>query len=563
MKKIKIRDLTLRDGQQSQLATRMNQDQIDRVLPYYRDANFYAMEVWGGAVPDSTMRYLGEDPWERLRKIKEGIGDASKLTALSRGRNLFGYNPYPDHAIEGFNRNSIETGVDIMRIFDALNDIENMKYTIKVVQENGGETDCAICFTTDPQITLADRIKGFFSGKKFPKAVFDIDYFVDKAKELEALGADIITIKDMAGLIHPSVAAPLYQKLKKTIKVPIDHHSHCTPGYGLASALMAIINGADIVDTVILNFSGGPAGPSFELIQIFCDKLGIETDVNLEAVAKINKELYHIRKELHEYDKMKIIPKQFDISKDKLPNEIDMLFDQAILAAEQNKHSRLLQFTHAINDFFHFPKPDAHVKEAQIPGGMYSNMLAQLDAAGKGHLLSDVLDEVPIVRVAAGVPPLVTPTSQIVGVQAVNNVIDAVKGNERYSSLTSQFVQLVEGGYGTTPVPIDPDFREKITGNREEKPYDTSKHEWQENPELPEFGEGVKLAMTEKEELLLELFPAVAKGFLRERREKEYQETTEKQSARIFEKEKKRFSELLSGITGDYQSLPDEEEIIL
>ncbi len=158
--KILVRDLTLRDGQQSQFATRMNQAQVDRLLPYYQKAGFYAMEVWGGAVPDSVMRYLNENPWERLEKIKAAVGSASKLTALSRGRNLFGYNPYPDEVIEGFCRNAVRSGIDIMRIFDALNDIDNMKSTIRYVKQNGGIADCAVCYTVDPKFTLADRAQG-------------------------------------------------------------------------------------------------------------------------------------------------------------------------------------------------------------------------------------------------------------------------------------------------------------------------------------------------------------------------------------------------------------------
>ena len=201
--KLLIRDLTLRDGQQSSFATRMTQQQIDRVLPFYKDANFYAMEVWGGAVPDSVMRYLNENPWDRLEKIKAVVGNVSKLTALSRGRNLFGYAPYTDEIIEGFCRNSIESGLGIMRIFDALNDVNNVKSTIKYVKKYGGIADCAVCYTIDPKypkLSLLDKLKG----KKNPEPVFTNAYFLDKAKQMAALGADMVTIKDMSGLIQPS-----------------------------------------------------------------------------------------------------------------------------------------------------------------------------------------------------------------------------------------------------------------------------------------------------------------------------------------------------------------------
>jgi pyruvate carboxylase subunit B len=193
MKTLKIRDLTLRDGQQSSFATRMRQEQIDRVLPYYKDAKFYAMEVWGGAVPDSVMRYLGENPWTRLETIHKAVGEVSKLTALSRGRNLFGYSPYTDEIIEGFSRNAIESGLGIMRIFDALNDVDNVKSTIKYVKQYGGIADCAVCYTIDPKypkLSLWERLRG----KKIPEPVFTDDYTVGKAKQMAALGADMITI---------------------------------------------------------------------------------------------------------------------------------------------------------------------------------------------------------------------------------------------------------------------------------------------------------------------------------------------------------------------------------
>ena len=180
--KLLIRDLTLRDGQQSAFATRMKQEQIDRVLPFYKDANFYAMEVWGGAVPDSVMRYLNENPWDRLEKIHAVVGDVSKLTALSRGRNLFGYAPYTDEIIEGFSRNAIESGLGIMRIFDALNDVNNVKSTIKYIKKYGGIADCAVCYTIDPHFSGMERFKAMLKGKRLPKAVFTDEYFLSKAQ---------------------------------------------------------------------------------------------------------------------------------------------------------------------------------------------------------------------------------------------------------------------------------------------------------------------------------------------------------------------------------------------
>ena len=510
--KLLIRDLTLRDGQQSSFATRMPQQQIDRVLPFYKDANFYAMEVWGGAVPDSVMRYLNENPWDRLEKIKAVVGNVSKLTALSRGRNLFGYAPYTDEIIEGFCRNSIESGLGIMRIFDALNDVNNVKSTIKYVKKYGGIADCAVCYTIDPKypkLGLLDKLKG----KKNPEPVFTNAYFLDKAKQMAALGADMVTIKDMSGLIQPSRIAELIPLFKQNLSIPVDFHTHCTPGYGLGAVLMAIIKGVDIVDTNIWNFAGGTGAPAIELVYIFCKKLGVELDVNMEAVAKINKELYGIRKELEAVDASKQFPNPFNPLTDQLPAEIDKEFDKAIEAAKANNEEALLNACHAIEAYFNFPKPNELVKKAEVPGGMYSNMVAQLKQLNSMDILEKAMELIPTVRLAAGLPPLVTPTSQIVGAQAVNCALDIKAGKPMYSNVSNQFVNLVKGEYGKTPVPVDPEFRLKIAGTREEIPYDTSKYQMQPNPELPEAG-GVKLAANEKEVLLLELFPQVAKNFL-------------------------------------------------
>ena len=522
-RKLLIRDLTLRDGQQSSFATRMNQNQVDRVLPFYKDAKFYAMEVWGGAVPDSVMRYLNENPWDRLEKIKAVIGDVSKLTALSRGRNLFGYAPYTDEIIEGFCKNAIESGLGIMRIFDALNDVNNVKSTIKYVKKYGGMADCAVCYTIDPKypkLSLIDKLKG----KKNPEPVFTNEYFLNKAKEMEALGADMITIKDMSGLINPARISEMMQLFKSNLKIPVDFHTHCTPGYGLGAVLSAIVHGVDIVDTNIWNFAGGPAAPAIELIYIFCKKLGIELDVNMEAVAKINKELYTIRKELEAYDAVKQFPNPFNPLTDTLPANIDKLFDDAIAAAKSNNEEALLEACHAIEAYFNFPKPNELEKKAEVPGGMYTNMVAQLKQLNSMDILEDAMKLIPTVRLAAGLPPLVTPTSQIVGAQAVNCALDIKNGKPMYSNVSNQFVALVKGEYGKTPVPVDPEFRLKIAGTREETPYDTSKYQMQENPVLTEFG-GVKLAENEKEVLLMELFPAVAKNFLTKQKEARYMAT--------------------------------------
>lgn len=531
-KVLQIRDLTLRDGQQSLFATRMKQENVDKLLPLYREAKFYIMEVWGGAVPDSVMRYLGESPWDRLRACSKEMKGISLLSALSRGRNLFGYVPYPDYVLEGFYKKAIDNGLNVMRIFDALNDIDNIKESVKMINQLGGISDTAVCYTVDPKDAPveAPKKKGFFA-KLFggndapaaPEKIFTDEYFVEKAKEMEALGAKMVTLKDMAGLVNPSRIFTLMPKLKQSLKVPVDFHTHCTPGYGLAAVLTAIIKGVDIVDTNIWWFGGGSAAPAIELVWIFCQKLGIEMAVNMDAVAKIRKELVGARKALADFDLNKDKwPNDFDEYYAKMPKEIDAEFDRAIAAANENREEELLDACHKIEAYFGFPKPNELVKNAEVPGGMYSNMVANLRALKAEDVLDEAMALIPKVRRDAGLVPLVTPTSQIVGSQAVALALDRRKGAPDYSNKNNQFISLVKGEYGKTPVAIDPAFREKITGSAEERPYDTSSFREPANPELPEFG-GVKLAQNEEEFLLLELLPSVANTFLKNKRKAEFE----------------------------------------
>ena len=524
-RKLKIRDLTLRDGQQSLFATRLSQAEIDKLLPFYENAGFYIMEVWGGAVPDSVMRYLDESPWDRLRIISKAMKGKSLLSALSRGRNLFGYVPYPDSVLEGFYKEAIANGLNVMRIFDALNDIDNVKESIRLINSLGGIADGAVCYTVDPKDETPVEKPGFFArlfGKKpqEPQKIFTDEYFVQKAVEMERLGAKIITLKDMAGLVSPSRAASIISKLKASVKVPVDFHTHCTPGYGLASSLMAIINGVDILDTNIWWFGGGSAAPAIELVYIFTKKLGIELEANMEAVGEIRTRLRGARESLKAFD-LAPMPREFDPLKDTLPAEVDAQFDRAIAAAKAGDEAALLNACHAIEAYFGFPKPNEIVKDAEVPGGMYSNMVAQLKSLGAEDLLEDAMRLIPMVRRDAGLVPLVTPTSQIVGSQAVAVALDRKKGKPDYSNPSNQFISLVKGEYGHTPVAIDPAFREKITGSPVEKPYDVSSYKKPANPTLPEFG-NVSLAANKEEELLLALLPTVANTFLRKRREEEY-----------------------------------------
>ena len=460
-KKLKIRDLTLRDGQQSLFATRMTQQTIDRLLPLYENAGFYIMECWGGAVPDSVMRYLDESPWNRLRKVSEAMKGRSLLSAL------------------------------------------------RLINKLGGIADGAVCYTVDPtEEAPAPEKKGFFarlfgksSAAPAPEKIFTDEYFVEKAKEMEALGAKIITLKDMAGLVNPMRAASIISKLKSSVSVPVDFHTHCTPGYGLASAVMAILNGVDILDTNIWWFGGGSAAPAIELIYIFCQRMGVEIECNMEAVGAIRNELLSARQELKDFD-LAPMPVAFDPLNDTLPAEVSARFDRAIECAKAGDEEGLLAECHAIEAHFGFPKPNELVKNAEVPGGMYSNMVAQLKALKAEDLLNDAMALIPKVRRDAGLVPLVTPTSQIVGSQAVSLALDRKNGH--------------------TPVPVDPAFREKITGDAAEHAYDVTSYKKPENPVLEDLG-GVKLASNDEEYLLLELLPSVANGFLRRRRTEEFE----------------------------------------
>ena len=555
----------MRDGQQSLFATRMSQSTIDRLLPLYENAGFYIMEVWGGAVPDSVMRYLDESPWNRLRKASEAMKGKSLLSALSRGRNLFGYVPYPDSVLKGFYQEAIKNGLNVMRIFDALNDIDNVKESIRLINELGGIADGAVCYTVDPKEEKPAEKSGFF--KKFfgskpaePEKIFTDDYFVEKAKAMEALGAKIITLKDMAGLVNPLRAASIISRFKRELKVEVDFHTHCTPGYGLASSVMAMLHGVDILDTNIWWFGGGSAAPAIELVYLFANRMGIEVDVNMEAVGKIRNELPNARHELADFDLGKDnMPIEFNPLTDTLPENISAQFDRAIECARANDEAGLLEACHAIESYFNFPKPNELVKNAEVPGGMYSNMVAQLKALQASDLLDDAMRLIPKVRRDAGLVPLVTPTSQIVGSQAVSVALDRKKGNPDYSNASNQFISLIKGEYGHTPVAIDPAFREKITGSPEEHPYDVNSYRKPENPLLPEYG-NVPLASNDEEYLLLELLPSVANGFLRKRRAEEYQATQAEAAAVAAAEEAAKEPE--EPITGEVLSAPMGGRII-
>jgi len=542
-KQLLIRDVTLRDGQQSLFATRMTQKQVEHTLPAFKNAGFYTMEVWGGSVPETMLRHLDENPWCRLEKFQQELGDSTLLAGLSRGRNLYGYNPYPDEVLNGLNRNVIESGIRIIRVFDALNDLDNLRSSIQQIKENGGIADCAVVYSVDPKYSTREKVKALLHAKLLPTKLFTKDHFLQKAITLQEMGADMVTIKDMAGLITPLRAGTLVRMLKHQLSVPIDFHTHCTAGYGLASTLMAIVNGADIVDTSLMSFAGGNAAPAFELVQLFCSRMGIETGVNIDAVLQLDQDLRAIRLELNEFNTNEL-PREFNILTDALPRDIDKMIEMAIAYAKADKEDDLLEVCHRIESWFGFPEPDLKIGDAKIPGGMYPNMLAQLKVLKLEKLMPRAVELVPLVRLASGCPPLVTPASQIIGVQSVNCAVDEEKGLPLYTTKSIQFVNLVKGIYGHTPVPVDPEFRFKLAGVKDEVPYDTRFYKKQENPVFEEYG-GVKLALNEKEELLLELFPAVAHEYLKKRMENTYLEEihrVEDEKQKKLEEEKRRYN---------------------
>jgi pyruvate carboxylase subunit B len=503
----------------------MTTEQIKTVLPLLSQTGYYGLEVWGGATLDSCIRYLNENPWERLDTIASITEGKTHLTALARGINLFGYNPYPDEVVEQFNKMAVKSGITIMRVFDALNDVNNLKSTIKAVKEAGGMIDCGICYTTDPQLTFGEKIKHFIQKGHFPNKVFDVNYFVNKALDMQELGADIITIKDMAGLLHPEMAYNLVKAMKDRLNVPVNLHSHTTPGYAVTSMVAGMIAGVDIIDVASYPFSGGPSHPAVEIINQFARKLDIDLGLNEELLGEIRKKLIKVRRELSPYDKYQdynyFYPGAFTEY-----HHIQM--NKTIQNIKSGNFKGALKAVHKLEASLGLPEPNEAVRHAQIPGGMYSNLLSQLEQLNISDMLDDVLKEVPKVRWDAGTPPLVTPTSQIVGVQAIANVKSMNQGQERYVSVTSQYKNLVKGEYGQTPTNISPDFREKITGSKEESRFDTSN--WKHTEDNENLVRGVR------DQMLLDLFPTTALMYLRQREIDEKLEEEKEAKERKFQK---------------------------
>lgn len=445
MGKVKITETVLRDAHQSLIATRMTMDEMLPVLPLMDKVGYHSVECWGGATFDSCLRFLNEDPWERLRTLKKNLPN-TKLQMLFRGQNMLGYRHYADDVLEYFVQKSVANGIDIIRIFDALNDIRNLETAIKAAKKEGAHTQVAISYT------LGD--------------VFTTDYYINYAKQIESAGADSICIKDMAALLTPYETEKLVKALKSAVKIPIQLHTHYTSGLASMCLLKGIEAGVDVIDTAMsplaLGTSHAPTESMVAALQ------GTEYDTGLDLV---------LLTEIRDYF-MKLRKKYIDSG----------LLDPKMLAV------------------------DANALIYQVPGGMLSNLLSQLKQAGKEDQLEEVLKEVPKVRKDAGYPPLVTPSSQIVGTQAVFNVIMG----ERYKMVTKEFKGVVKGEYGRTPVPIDPEFRKKIIGD--ETPIDCRPADLLE-PELDKLKKECA-EWTEQEEDVLSYaqFGQVAVKFFENRR---------------------------------------------
>lgn len=449
MAKVKICETVLRDAHQSLVATRMTTEQMLPILEEMDKVGYYALEAWGGATFDACLRFLDEDPWERLRKIRDKVKN-TKLQMLFRGQNILGYRHYADDVVEYFVRKSIANGIDILRIFDALNDPRNLKTAIDATIKEGGHVQAAISYTTSPVHTN----KGF----------------AKYAKQLEEMGANSICIKDMAGLLKPYDAYELVSLIKQNVKIPVQLHTHYTSGLASMTVLKAIEAGVDIVDTAISPLAMGTSQPPTESLVAALAGTEYDTGLDLAQLDKICKYFTPIREQFLESGLLN-------------PNVL---------------------------------KVDVNALLYQVPGGMLSNLVSQLKQAGKLDKLPEVLAEVPNVRKDAGYPPLVTPSSQIVGTQAVLNIISG----ERYKMVSKEFKGIVRGEYGKTPVDIAPDFRKKIIGN--EKPITYRPADALES-ELDKLREEVKpWAIQDEDVLSYALFEQVAVKFFEKRKAKMY-----------------------------------------
>ncbi len=436
-KKLQFTDVTLRDAHQSLFATRMKTKDMIDIAPVIDKAGFWSVEMWGGATFDACLRFLREDPWERL-KILRKLMPNSKLQMLLRGQNLVGYRHYPDDVVKAFVRKAAENGIDVFRVFDALNDLRNVEVAVETAKECGKRVEGAISYTISP--------------------VHTEDLYVELALQYKDMGVDIITIKDMASLLSPEKAYSLIKAIKEETGLPVHVHTHCTSGMAEMTQLKAAEAGADLFDVAISPMASDTSHPAAETMAYVLREFGYEIDLDKEALSKMAKHFKEVRKHYQKYD-------------------------------------------------MNFKGVDAGVLEHQIPGGMMSNLVNQLKEQGALDRLDEVLKEIPRVREDLGYPPLVTPTSQIVGTQAVLNVL----AGERYKMITQETKNYVKGLYGKPPAPIKEEIIKKILGD--EQPITCRPADLLE-PELEQRRKEIEgLARSEEDVLSYCLFPQVAKEF--------------------------------------------------
>ena len=448
-KPVKIVETVLRDAHQSLIATRMTTDQMLPIVDKMDQVGYHAVECWGGATFDASLRFLKEDPWDRLRKLRAGFKH-TKLQMLFRGQNILGYNHYADDVVEYFVQKSIANGIDIIRIFDCLNDIRNLQTAVKAANKENGHAQVALSYTLGDAYTL--------------------DYWKEIAKEIEDMGANSLCIKDMAGLLTPYAAEELVTALKESVKLPIDLHTHYTSGVASMTYLKAVEAGCDMIDTAMSPFALGTSQPATEVMVETFSGTRYDTGLNKDALAEIAEYFRPLREE-------------------------------ALASGLMN--TKVLGV-------------DINTLRYQVPGGMLSNLVSQLKQQGKEDKLDEVLKEVPEVRKDLGYPPLVTPTSQIVGTQAVLNVLMG----ERYKMVTKETKGICKGEYGRTPVPIDDEFRKKIIGNEKAitcRPADLIK------PELEKLKKECAEWTEQPEDVLsYALFDQVAVKFFEQRKAEKY-----------------------------------------
>ncbi|NLO47259.1 MAG: pyruvate carboxylase subunit B [Clostridiales bacterium] len=487
-KPLLITDTILRDAHQSQAATRMRTEDMLPACAILDSIGYWSLECWGGATFDSCMRFLDEDPWERLRTLKKAMPN-TKLQMLLRGQNILGYRNYSDDVLDKFCKKSIENGIDVVRIFDALNDVRNIKQAMKSVKEYGGLCEPAMSYTISP--------------------IHSEQYFVDLALKLEDMGADVICIKDMANLLLPIAAQSLVTKLKKRIKVPIHLHTHNTTGTGDMVNLMAALAGVDIVDCALSPMGNGTAQPATEPLVATLKDHERDTDLDLEKLSEAAK---HFR------------------------SVADRLFAEGII------DPKVLQV-------------DTNTLIYQVPGGMLSNLISQLKEAKAEDKYYAVLEEIPRVRKEFGYPPLVTPTSQIVGTQAVMNVLFG----ERYKMATKESKALLRGEYGQLPGPVDKNVQKKVIGDDKVivcRPADLLEPEMEKL--TAEIGD---LARSEEDVLSYALFPQVARSFFERRNAREKGELDEETiaviTAAVQESGSKATHPLIRNSGGSYQITAD------